>query len=182
MQHRWLFAALALTPAAIVLPVHAVVYMSAEQARAALFPQAARFDEIAIELTPAQQQVLDQALGVATKPRRVQGWTARDGAGKLIGQILLDEVIGKYELISYAVAFSTDGAIQAVEVLAYRESHGQEIRLPAWRKQFVGKKTLDELRFGEQIKSISGATLSCRHVTEGVQRLATIQRTVLAPR
>lgn len=175
MQHRWLFAALALTPAAIVLPVHAVVYMSAEQARTALFPQAARFDDIGFDPTPAQQQAVEQALGSGSKPRHVNGWAAHDAAGKWLGSVYIDEVIGKYELITYAVSFSPAGEIVAVEILAYRESHGQEIRLPAWRKQFVGKRSLDELRFGEQIKSISGATLSCRHVTEGIQRLTLLR-------
>ncbi|GAA5185106.1 hypothetical protein GCM10025771_40740 [Niveibacterium umoris] len=175
MNRRWIIAALALTPAAIVLPVHAVVYMSAEQARGALYPQAARFDEVSFEPSAAQQQALEQALGNAGKPRRVRGWTAYDAAGKLLGTVYIDDVIGKYELITYAVAFGAGGEVQAVEILAYRESHGQEIRLPAWRKQFVGRKSLDELRFGDQIKSISGATLSCRHVTEGVQRLAVLR-------
>lgn len=182
MQHRWLFAALAITPAAIVLPVHAVVYMSAEQARAVLFPQAARFDDISFDPTPAQQQIIDQALHTSARSRRVQGWVARDAGGTAQGHVLIDEVIGKYELITYAVAFAPSGEIRAVEILAYRESHGQEIRLPAWRKQFIGKKTLEELSFGDQIKSISGATLSCRHVAEGVQRLAAIHHSLLTPR
>jgi hypothetical protein len=35
------------------------------------------------------------------------------------------------------------------------------------------------LRFGADIRNISGATLSCQHVTEGVQRLsAIVQRLV----
>ncbi|MFI4931201.1 MAG: FMN-binding protein, partial [Burkholderiales bacterium] len=45
------------------------------------------------------------------------------------------------------------------------------IRLPAWRKQFVGKDSSAPLRVGEDIANISGATLSCSHITEGVKRI-----------
>lgn len=61
-----------------------------------------------------------------------------------------------------------------MEVTAYRESHGAEIRNAAWRRQFSGRKGPGQLRFGDDIRNISGATLSCQHVTEGVQRLSAL--------
>ena len=66
-------------------------------------------------------------------------------------------------------------------MLVYRESHGAEIRTPAWRRQFEGRKGPSQIRFGDDIRNISGATLSCQHVTEGVQRLsALVQGLVMA--
>ena len=62
-------------------------------------------------------------------------------------------------------------AVKQIEILSYRESHGFEIRLPAWRKQFVGKAEGSVLQVGEDIANISGATLSCTHVTDGVRRI-----------
>jgi len=59
-------------------------------------------------------------------------------------------------------------------VLSYRESHGHEIRLPAWRRQFVGKTSASPMRVGEDIANISGATLSCNHVTEGIRRIVNV--------
>lgn len=67
----------------------------------------------------------------------------------------------------------------SLEVLEYRESHGGEVRMPAWRRQFVGKTASDAAALGREIKIISGATLSCRHLTEGVQRLLRLYQTVL---
>jgi hypothetical protein len=87
---------------------------------------------------------------------------------------VIDEVIGKFELITYAVGMGLDGAVKQVEVLSYRESHGHEIRLPAWRKQFVGKTSASPLHVGEDIANISGATLSCNHVSEGVKRVVSV--------
>jgi len=96
----------------------------------------------------------------------------KDGAP--LGYVVVDDVIGKFELISYAVGLGTDGTVRQIEVLSYRESHGHEIRLPAWRKQFVGKGASAPIRVGEDIANISGATLSCSHVTEGVKRIVAL--------
>jgi len=35
----------------------------------------------------------------------------------------------------------------------------------------VGKKPGERLRLGKDIQNVSGATLSCRHITDGVTRL-----------
>jgi Na+-translocating ferredoxin:NAD+ oxidoreductase RnfG subunit len=94
--------------------------------------------------------------------------------GATLGFVVIDEVIGKFELIGYAVGIALDGTIRQIEILSYRESHGFEIRLPAWRKQFVGKNAAAALRVGDDIANISGATLSCTHVTDGVRRIVAV--------
>jgi Na+-transporting NADH:ubiquinone oxidoreductase subunit NqrC len=53
----------------------------------------------------------------------------------------------------------------------YRETYGGEIRNEKWRNQFVGKTSNSTLKLDKDIKNISGATLSCRHITDGVKRL-----------
>ena len=58
-----------------------------------------------------------------------------------------------------------------------------EIKNANWRKQFVGK-TLNAgagsgLSIGDGIANISGATLSCTHVTDGVRRIAAIAQVAL---
>jgi Na+-translocating ferredoxin:NAD+ oxidoreductase RnfG subunit len=155
--------------------VFAVVYIDIEQARKLLLPQAVSF--AAMQLTMDAQ--LSAAVSAATGKRVPAGfqpmaWAALDAQGQRIGFVLADRVTGKYELIDYAVGFSADGAVTQVEVLAYRESHGGEVRSTAWRKQFAGRKGPGEIRFGDDIKNISGATLSCEHVTDGIQRLSAL--------
>ena len=49
-----------------------------------------------------------------------------------------------------------------------------------WRNQFVHKSAADPLKLDQDIRNISGATLSSRHVTEGVRRLMAIH--ALLPR
>ena len=87
------------------------------------------------------------------------------------GWFIVDEVLGKHELITYAVALDTQGRVHGVEILDYRESHGGEIRDPQWRLQFAGKTARDPLQLDRDIRNISGATLSCRHLTDGVKRI-----------
>ena len=92
----------------------------------------------------------------------------------MLGYIVLDDVLGKFELISYAVGLQADTSIKQVEILAYRESHGFEIRNANWRQQFVGKSAAGQLTVGDGIANISGATLSCTHLTDGVRRIAAL--------
>ena len=160
--------------ACVLAPVsaHAVDYLSADQAAKQMFPEADRFDTQSVVMdTATQRQLESQGLKVRSAAWQVR--LARKGEA-LLGYVVVDEVIGKFELISYAVAVGTDGAVRALEILSYRESHGHEIRLPAWRRQFVGKRAGAPVRVGEDIANISGATLSCSHVADGVRRVLTV--------
>ncbi len=143
-----LWAPLALACAAA--PAHATQYLTVEQAQRTLFPSADDF--------------------VAAPVEGARAWTARQ-AGATLGHVLVDEVIGKHELITYAVGIAADGAVRGLEILDYREPRGGEVRDPRWRAQFVGKRQGSTLRLEQDIQNISGATLSCRHVTDGVRRL-----------
>ena len=108
-------------------------------------------------------------------------WQARTG-DQALGWLVVDQVIGKSDAITYAVALDADGVVTGIDVLEYRETHGSEIRLPAWRKQFVGKTAHDPIRLDADIRNISGATLSCRHVTDGVRRLVALTAHLLSAR
>ena len=169
---RVVLAASAFALAAAPTSAFAVDYLSADQAAKLLFPDADAFEMRSVTLVAAQLQQLD-AQGVRARSANWLVRVARRG-GSTLGFVVTDAVIGKVELIDYAVAIALDGTVRQVEILSYRESHGFEIRLPAWRKQFVGKGSGAALRVGDDIANISGATLSCAHVTEGVRRIVAV--------
>lgn len=178
MQLRWLIS----LGAAAVPAYHAayaVQYMSVEQAQRAAFAQANKFFPVPLTLNEMQRRMLDQgeAVRLISAPKI---WQALAG-DKRLGWFMVDQVIGKAELITYALALDADGKIVTLDVLEYRESHGAEIRFPAWRKQFIGKSVQDAIRLDSDIRNISGATLSCRHLTEGVRRLVQLYAQVLKP-
>ena len=83
-------------------------------------------------------------------------------------------MLGKQLFIRYAVAIGADDRVQRVDILEYRETHGFEVRNARWLAQFAGKGPADALQLDRDIRNISGATLSCRHVTQGVRRLLAI--------
>ena len=153
-------------------PAFAVDYLTADQAAKLMFPDADRFEARQVTLDAQQMQQLD-ARGIR---KRSAKWFVRvaERGGKPLGYVVVDEVIGKFELITYAVAIGLDGTVMQVEVLSYRESHGYEIRMPGWRRQFVGKTSASPMRIGEDISNIGGATLSCNHVTDGVKRVVAV--------
>jgi hypothetical protein len=151
-------------------PAFAVDYLTPAQAQAAIFPDADAFEPRAVVLAPEEQQALAARLGAPIRSARLEVRIARRG-GAPLGVVVVDDVVGKFERITYAAGIGAEGAVREVEILSYRESHGGEVRLPAWRRQFVGKTAASPLRVGEDIASISGATLSCAHLTEGIRRL-----------
>jgi Na+-translocating ferredoxin:NAD+ oxidoreductase RnfG subunit len=77
------------------------------------------------------------------------------------------------------VGLNADGSVRQIEVMDYRETYGYEIRNAAWRRQFVGKRRGDSLKLDQDIKNITGATLSCRHVAEGIRRLLALHEVAL---
>lgn len=160
------------------LPAFATQYLSVEEAQKAMFPDASSFRSIPVKLSNEQMQQIEKLAGV---PARSVEWrvVAAYSGDRLLGHVVFDDVIGKFELISYAVALTPDANIKQIEILAYRESHGFEIRNTAWRKQFEGKGNAQDLAIGKGINNISGATLSCTHVTDGIRRISAIGSVVL---
>jgi hypothetical protein len=142
-------------PAALVLSMassaHAVQYLTLPEAQKHAFPSATSFAVVQVD--------------------RI--WRAEAG-GRVLGFFIFDRVIGKHLYIDYALALDPAGRIREVEILQYRESYGGEIRTASWLAQFVGKSNADPLRIGNDIRNISGATLSCAHVTEGIKRIMAV--------
>jgi hypothetical protein len=156
MSQSWpLFLA---APLAVTLPAaHATVYLTVEQAQQTLFPGA--------RLMPIERAGREHVWRAGSR-----GW------------LIVDQVLGKHELITYALAIGRDGHVRGLEILEYRESHGGQVREAGWRTQFVGKSAADPLQLDRDIANISGATLSCRHVIEGVKRLLGLYESELRQR
>jgi len=160
------FAFIALPISAVVAPsTFAVQYLTADQAQRTIFPGKS-FTAAPVKLTPAESKAIEQASGVRVLRDEQQVWRVNGG-----GWFIVDEVVGKHEFITYAIGLNTNGSVKQIEVMDYRETYGGEIRNDNWRAQFVGKTSRSPLKLDGDIKNISGATLSCRHITDGVKRL-----------
>lgn len=145
-------------------------YLTVRETRELCFPAATRFEVQEIGLSSDQADAIAKRSGVKVRKREVQFQFAYAGE-KQVGVLIVDQVIGKHDLIDYAVALCPEGKVLQVEILEYRERYGSEIRSPKWREQFAGKGPGARLKLNEDIYNISGATISCRHVSEGIKRL-----------
>lgn len=151
--------------AAIAAPAWGTVYMTVPQVQAQLFPHAALTPDFRT-LTPDQARAIRARSGVNILSKDVKLWRAPDGSS-----LIVDEVVGKHEFITFALALDPAGAVRDVEIMQYNESYGGQVRDPAWRAQFVGKRDGAPLVLDRDIRNNSGGTLSARHVTDGVRRL-----------
>ena len=169
MRRAAWFTILPTAAIAAAAPVSATVYLTIQAAQQAMFP-GARFVAHDLAFTTDQRKAIARGSGVGSFDKVQRVWDVRSGNGRA-GWFIVDRVLGKHEMITYAVALSPDGTVKRVEILEYRETYGGEVRNPNWRQQFVGKRFGSQLQLGKDIRNISGATLSSRHVTDGIRRL-----------
>jgi Na+-translocating ferredoxin:NAD+ oxidoreductase RnfG subunit len=174
------FAGLLALAAAPVQVVIAADYMSVEDAQRAVFPQADHFVEVVLALDATQRAKVIGLAGPQPPHRSLRVWKAMKGE-VLVGHLFVDEVVGRQDMITYAIGIDPSGKLGTLEVLSYRESHGGEIRSTAWRRQFDGRQGMEQIRFNADIKNIAGATLSCEHVTQGVHWLVALWQVMLRP-
>lgn len=165
---RTFLKGLVATAASLALPIQvsfAKTYLSIEQAQKILWPTQ-KLTPAPLTLTEDQAELIEDLSDIRVRNLNLNTWRSEDG-----GWFIVDQVIGKHENIDLAVAISAEGKVMGLEVLTYRETYGDQIMHPKWRAQFHGKDSSEFLKLDKQIKNISGATLSCRHVTDGINRL-----------
>lgn len=168
MLRRNLLKGLFATAASCLLPLkyaYSKTYLTIEQAKKILWPSEL-LTEYPLTLTEQQAELIEDLSDIRVRNLKLNVWKTKSG-----GWFIVDQVIGKHENIDIAVAIDEQGKVRGIEVLTYRESYGDQIMHPKWRAQFHGKDSSEFLKLDRQIKNISGATLSCRHVTDGINRL-----------
>lgn len=181
MAHQnWSYLMAVPVLAAIATTASAADYLTVAEAQRALLPQARSFAALAVTLSPPQMAQIKKLSGVPQRTAQPKVWRALAADGAMVGWVLVDEVIGKHEFITYATAISPDGRVLGVEIMSYRESHGGQVRDERWRARFRGKTLADPFKLNKDIPNISGATLSCRNVTDGVKRQLAIHSLALA--
>jgi Na+-translocating ferredoxin:NAD+ oxidoreductase RnfG subunit len=178
VNNDYLVALCLLPVAAISVSAYAVNYLSAEEVQRILFPDATAFVDNKITLRKPQKAAIKKLAGVRQRWDEQAVWRAEDEKG-FAGWVLVDNVVGKHEFITYGVGLSPDGRVIGVEIMAYRETHGGEIRDEEWRNYFKGKTLNDSFKLDKDVPNISGATLSSRNVLDGVKRLLALQEVVL---
>lgn len=91
---------------------------------------------------------------------------------KLVAFLAISRAKSRVDFFDYMIIYNPDLSIKTIQVLAYREDYGGEIASNRWLKQFTGKKNAEEMKFGQDIQGISGATVSARSLTADVQEVS----------
>ena len=159
------FAIVGLAMVSAPIIAQAKIYMTAEQAHQILFPNK-QLTKAPFIITDDLQERMRAASSIRHPFQGDRIWRTPDG-----GWLIIDEVVGKHEMITYAVGIHPNGSILGIEILEYVESYGYEVGEAQWRKQFAGKTAKDPIKLNQDIQNIGGATLSCKHLTDGVKRV-----------
>lgn len=98
---------------------------------------------------------------------QVKAWRVKEG-----GWLYLDQVYGLHDIVTYLVAIDDDGNVTGIEVLTCAEGWC-DLYTPEWRGHLVGQR-YGKWQPTEVAPMVSGATLSSRHVAEGVKKVLAI--------
>jgi hypothetical protein len=150
----------------------AVEYLTEDEAPAAVFPDADRFERSRVESAPdLRERVRARLAGVEPTvwEKAYPITTAFRGAERL-GRAIVVEEIGKHREITFAVGVDREGKVAGVAILAYREAYGGEVRSRRFLEQYRGKGASDSLMPSRDIRNIAGATLSARAIGRGVKK------------
>ena len=135
-----------------------------EEALRAFFPQSER---VTYERLSAGQ--LTARLGYKPERASYVVYVAKSGE-RIDGYAVVDDELGQHEPITAAVRFDPLGRVTAVEVLAYREAYGREVRERRFRRQLEGLGPERPARLGGNVDAVSGATISSRSLVRLVNR------------
>lgn len=171
-------ALIAIAPAAFATGAFAADYLTIPQAQKAMFAEADRFVDVTLKLTDEQRKQVKELSG--SRQRETQAVWRAEREGRLLGWFIVDDVVGKHEFITYAVGITPAGQVSGLDVLVYRETYGYQVREREWRDHFVGRTLADSFKLDEGIPNVTGATLSCRNVSNGVKRLLALHKVALA--
>ncbi len=74
------------------------------------------------------------------------------------------------EYFDYFTLYNIVGQIKQVKIINYQATHGHEVTVKGWLKQFNGYSGDSELIVGKNIDGISGATISVHSLTLDVEQ------------
>jgi Na+-translocating ferredoxin:NAD+ oxidoreductase RnfG subunit len=174
---RSLSLGLVVAVASAAATASATEYWQLEPLLKDFFASSSRVSKHRVRLPDADAAEIEKKLGVPVKRDFVifRG----EGDGGVAGYAIKDAEIGLHELIDYAVRFDPSGAVSRLEIMAYREPYGDEVRGERFRKQFIGKTANDRLVAGKDVDIISGATYSSKAMALGVKRDALVLQAAL---
>lgn len=176
------FSVLGAASAVLASPMgaYAISYLNTEEAQKVIFSEATEFRKLSLEISDNEIADIEKISEASFEERELKIWQVFNKS-EIVGYFIVDEVWGKHEYITYALGITISGEVKGLEIMDYREAHGMEVIDPIWRKNFNALKASEpeKVNLNNSIPNISGATMSCKHITDGVRRnLILFQKTL----
>jgi Na+-translocating ferredoxin:NAD+ oxidoreductase RnfG subunit len=85
------------------------------------------------------------------------------------------------EYFDYFILYNKNGAVELVRVYNYQATHGQEVTIKSWLKQFKNYDGSTALTVGKNVDAISGATISVNGLTADIEhKTAILKQTIVS--
>ncbi len=181
VRHRavvtaWLAGLVAL---AVALPTPAAVLITQEEALDLVFPGA----EVSRHTAYLDEEQLDaarrQAGGRVPVRQAMVPYYRATRQGKAVGVAYFDTHLVRTEAATVMYVVDPESRLERVEIIAFNEPPDYLPR-QAWLDQFRERALDGELAVQRGIRSMTGATLTARSITEGARRILALHA-VIAP-
>ena len=149
------------------------IFLTQDAALKLAFSDCDRVEKKVHHMTRQEKEKIEARLGWALSESTVtifEGFRENQPRGRGVAA----EEIGKFKPITFMVKVSNEGKVERVDVMAYRETVGSEVRRRRFTGQFNGKSAKDPLRINRDVLNITGATMSVQAMTAGVRKVLVI--------
>jgi len=86
-----------------------------------------------------------------------------------LGYLIETKVVGRSGPFDIAVLFDEKRTVKRAMVVSYPWTHGRGVSRHSFTRQFEGKDPDDAIEVGTDIDAVTGATISCRAMAQGVR-------------
>ena len=146
--------------------------LAQDKANQSVFATASTFNDVALDEAKASE-VAASHIGVAIESVK----SAVDGSGNVLGYVIQVKSKGYGDFIEYTVGVTNESKVNGISIISIAETPGlgmnaQKVIVPQFAdkdaQQFAVAKNGQLTDPNTQIEAISGATITSRAVTEGV--------------
>ena len=160
-------------------PSLAKVYLTQQDAIRLAFPPPQTAERRTLYLDEAQARRAADLSGVAVETRIVPYYVGLS-SGQVTGYAYFDTHLVRTLQETVLVRLSPEGRIVAIDIVSFDEPEDYKVT-PRWLAQFHDQAPEDPKRLPTSIRSLAGATLSARSITDAARRILALHRLFVQP-
>jgi len=160
-------------------PALAKVYLTQEEAIRQAFPPPQSVERRTLYLDDAQARRASELSGAAVEARVIPYYVGVS-AGGVTGYAYFDTHLVRTLPETVLVRLSPDGRVVAIDIVSFDEPEDYKVS-PRWLDQFRDQAPEDPRRLPGTIRSLAGATLSARAITDAARRVLALHRLFVQP-